>query len=124
RLEYDFLVAPGADPGRIRLAVDGSASLSLTRTGDLEIHAGGSGFSMRKPVVYQGARQPVEGAFRMHSHGQARFAIGAYDRNRPLVVDPVVSFSSYYGGEKDDSVVALTFVGDIVGVTSSLAFGN
>jgi hypothetical protein len=127
RLEYDFIVAPGVDPASIQLIFDPLSKLSLTAEGDLAIGRP-SGLRMRKPVLYQrladGAQHPVGGSYQFGPQRQVQFNIGKYDHRRALVIDPVITFSSYYGGEKDNSVVAVTGMGDIVGVTSSLAFGN
>jgi hypothetical protein len=128
RLEYDFVVAPGADPSLIRLSASRPARLSLTDAGDISVRSGQSVFAMKKPVVYQksaaGADSPVPGRYTLAANGEVRFALGPWDRSRPLIVDPVVTFSSYFGGEKDDSVVAVTALNDVVGTTSSFAFGT
>ncbi len=101
QLEYDFTVAPGADPGVIRLAFDGAASVSLDTAGNLVLHASGGNVVEHAPVVYQdlgGVRQPVAGQYVLGKDGQAGFAVGAYDHSRPLVIDPVLSYSTYLGG--------------------------
>jgi hypothetical protein len=97
--EFDFLVAPGADARAIRLELDGARDVALEEddvvvrmsTGDLRLH---------KPVVYQeraGRRVPVEGRLTLDGRRVA-FEVGAYDRARPLVIDPVVTYSTYLGG--------------------------
>jgi uncharacterized protein (TIGR03437 family) len=91
RLEYDFVVAPGADPRKIRLRFDGVPKLRLAPNGDLT----GDGFRMQKPTVYQesgGIRIPVSGAYRLLRGRRVGFLLGPHDPSRPLVIDPVVAF--------------------------------
>src|SRR5439155_14658698 len=125
RLEYDFIIAPGADPAGIQFAFDGASGLSINPSSDLAI---GAGFEMQQPNLYQrfssGELRSGSGRYRLGAAGRVSFEIGCYDRHLPLIVDPVLNLSSLFGGEKDDSVVAITSQGDIVGVTSSVAFGD
>jgi hypothetical protein len=106
QLEYDFLVAPGADPGVIALAVVGADRVELDDTGDLVLHTRGGTVVQRKPVIYQvvgDARKTIEGSYVLQP-GDADapptigFAVGAYDSSRPLVIDPVLTYSTYLGG--------------------------
>jgi uncharacterized repeat protein (TIGR01451 family) len=100
QLEYDFQVAPGADPSRAELEFDGANSVKL-KDGAILIQRGGSAMRLEAPRVYQeiaGRRQPVAGSFVLRGARRAGFAIGAYDHSRELVIDPVLSFSSYFGG--------------------------
>ena len=104
-LEYDFQVAPGADPAQVEVEFDGAQPLQLN-DGALVIPcagARGEGASVRleAPRVYQeiaGREQPVEARFVLRNAHRAGFAIGAYDRSRELVIDPVLSFATYFGG--------------------------
>jgi hypothetical protein len=103
QLEYDFLVAPGADPGRIGLRFAGADALSLDARGDLVIEAAGTQVVQHRPAVYQdisGVRQGVAAAFRLDPGTRlVTFDLGVYDASRPLVIDPqVVSYSTYLGG--------------------------
>ena len=94
--EFDFVVAAGADPRRIRLEVAGAERISLDGD-DVVITAGGELLRLHAPVVYQDApsgRVRVEGRFRLRGRHVA-FDIGAYDRARPLVIDPVVTYATY-----------------------------
>jgi hypothetical protein len=108
RLEYDFTVAPGADPSAIRLAIQGARGLALDGAGDLVISTAAGDVIEEAPVIYQvvnGVRQPVSGRYvLLGSAGSATpqvgFQVGAYDHARPLVIDPVLSYSfatSSYG---------------------------
>ena len=100
RLEYDFLVAPGADPGAIALRFTGG-SLSLARNGDLLVRTRGGTVREKRPFVYQhvdGVRRRVEGRYKLGSRGRVTFELGEYDRSKLLVIDPEVVYSTYLGG--------------------------
>jgi hypothetical protein len=101
RLEYDFRVAAGADAGQIALRVTGAGRVRIARNGDLVIHAGGEAIRQTAPVAYQGdgtSRTPVAARFKLRGN-TVSFALGAYDRSRPLVIDPVIlDYSTYLGG--------------------------
>jgi hypothetical protein len=99
-LEYDFVVAAGADPGVITLSVQGAQGMALDPAGNLVLHTAGGDVVEQAPVVYQSiceARESVPGRFLLEENNQIGFQIGAYDRREPLVIDPVLSYSSYLG---------------------------
>jgi hypothetical protein len=142
QLEYDFVVAPGADPSAIVLDVGTvrepptvagvsdrrsavgtpplqnrahrDASLQITADGDLVVNAEGGELRFLKPMVYQpavnngqrktnyGQRTPVDGSFVLQAHNQVGFKVAFYDRTKPLVIDPVLSYSTYLGGSQVD----------------------
>jgi len=123
--EYDFIVAPGSDPGTIRLKAD--REVSLTPEGDLLIDAGS--IRMKRPFVYQeleGGKHRVDGGFEIGSDGGIGFQIGEYDRQRPLVIDPIIEYATYYGGSGTDVGygIAVDRLGNmyVTGQTSSLDF--
>jgi uncharacterized repeat protein (TIGR01451 family) len=104
RLEYDFQVAPGADPGQAELEFDGSSGLEL-RDDNLILHAQGGSVRLDAPRVYQriGDReQAVAAHFELRAANRVGFAIGAYDRSRELIIDPVLDYSTYFGGLGDE----------------------
>ena len=106
QLEYDFVVAARADAGRIRLRFQGARRLSLDPNGDLAIQTNSGSIRFRKPLVYQlasGHRQSVSGAFRLTVHNTVRFQLGAYDHTKPLVIDPILSYSTFVEGPIGDS---------------------
>ena len=110
QLEYDFVVAPHADPAPIRLHFAGTASLTLDANGSLELHAPDGTVTFQKPVLYQeiqGARRPIRGAFKLLADNTVTFSIGEYDHNRPLVIDPTLSYSTFFGGTNAEYVVAV-----------------
>jgi len=101
QLEYDFVIAPGADPGAIKLAFAGTERLRIDGEGALALRTAGGELCMRKPVVYQevnGGRKIVEGNYALSGAREVRFEVADYDPSRPLVIDPVLSYSTYIGG--------------------------
>ena len=110
RLEYDFVIAPGADPRQIGLEF-GGARPRLTADGGLTLKVDGAPLSFSKPTVYQiieGKKQTIAGGYRLRGN-RVQFALGKYDHTRALVIDPVLTYFTYLGGSKDD------FVGDAPG---------
>jgi len=100
RLEYDFVVAPGADPEQIRLHVKGAERLTLAGNGDLHFVRGGRAIVQRAPALYQerdGRREPVAGRYLLPGPNEIAFAVGSYDRTRPLIIDPQVVYSTRIG---------------------------
>jgi centrosomal CEP192-like protein len=129
RLEYDFIVAPGADPRAITLNVEGARKLRVNSRGDLLVGVSGGEVQLQKPVVYQqilGERREIAGSYAITGDHQVTFAVAKYDSSEPLIVDPVLVYSTYLGGESDDSAlaIALDSLGDAVvtGATFSLQF--
>jgi Beta-propeller repeat len=111
RLEYDFVVAPGADPRAIRLGFEGVDRLEVNADGDLFLHAGDVALRFRKPMVYQrvaGTRQEIRGEWVLEGALTVGFQVAAYDLSAPLVIDPVVSLATYLGGTGTDQAFAIT----------------
>ncbi|HEY0170769.1 MAG TPA: SBBP repeat-containing protein, partial [Pyrinomonadaceae bacterium] len=103
QLEYDFRLAPGADARRIRLAFEGQTSLRVDASGDIVLRAAGGGeVRQHKPYAYQegvdGRRVEVASRYVLKGRGRVGFEVGAYDPARPLVIDPVLAYSTYLGG--------------------------
>jgi hypothetical protein len=99
-LETDYVVAPGADPGVIRLVASGASGVSLDGQGNLVLPTAGGGVALRAPEMYQvvnGVRQAVSGQYLVQG-GQVGFQVGAYDPSLPLVIDPALIYSTYFGG--------------------------
>ncbi len=124
-LEYDFVVRPGADPSRIRLKFDGPGALTKDSNGDLVMKMGDTEVRNHKPVISQDART-VEGEFVLSGKHTARFSVGAYDRSRALVIDPVMTYGTLLGGSLGEAAagVAIDAQGNlyVVGTTSSPNF--
>jgi Bacterial Ig-like domain (group 3)/MBG domain (YGX type)/Beta-propeller repeat len=129
RLEYDFVVAPGADASAIRMSFDG-AKAKLAANGDLVLPAAGTEIRFDKPVVYQmkdGVRQPVEGSFTIAENQQVSFKVGSYDTARELVIDPTLIFLGTLGTGNQQSApngMAVDAAGEILltGITNDLNF--
>jgi hypothetical protein len=104
-LEYDFVLAPGADPGAIALGFQGADRPRIASNGDLVLSVGGRGGRQLAPYAYQevdGVRRQVSSRYALGERGRVRFELGAYDHTRPLVIDPVISYSTYIGGSQQD----------------------
>ena len=101
RLETDYIVAPGADPSRISLRIRGGKKVSLNSQGDLVIASASGDLMLRRPNVYQeidGKRREIAANYVQRSGRTVGVEIGSYDSQKPLVVDPVVVYSTYLGG--------------------------
>ena len=106
-LEYDFVVAPGADPGVIRLAFDGARSIAIDESGGLTVEMADGQVFQHAPVIYQegpDGRETVAGGYVLHEGREVSFDIGRYDPDRALVIDPVIFWASYFGGSGLDVV--------------------
>ncbi len=128
QLEYDFVVAPGADLSAIRLSFSGMKKMRVDRQGDLVLHTANGDVRQRKPLIYQevdGCRQEIAGRYKVSGKGQVGFQLANYDRTRPLVIDPVLAYSTYLGGSGLDGVtdIAIDAAGNayLVGMTNSVS---
>jgi hypothetical protein len=105
QVEYDFYVAPGADPGRIRLQFSGADKLWLDRDGALHVRAGGEEFLQPVPFAFQDDSKRdatrVQAAYRIVGKREVSFELGSYDRSQTLVIDPVL-IATYFGGQSID----------------------
>ena len=110
KLEYDFNLAAGVNPSAIALRFDGAEKVSVDAAGGLVISLGSGEVIQHPPVAYQtirGARQEIAATYKMLDAHTAAFALGAYDRSAPLVIDPVLTYSSYFGGDSGDTAWAI-----------------
>jgi hypothetical protein len=155
-IEYDFVVAPGADPNAIALSFKGADGIEINPQGDLILHTAAGELIQQRPYIYQelnGTRQPVDGEFRIqNSEFNTRnselktfasdssfilhpssfhspyvtFSVGEYDATRPLVIDPIMTYSTYLGSSGADFGygVASDVVGNVymTGYTASINF--
>lgn len=129
QLENDFVVSPGADPSDITLAFDGAKKTAIDKDGNLVLQIDGGQLQLQRPAIYQladaGVRQEVNGNYVLKSSGVG-FEVGAYDHSRSLVIDPVLVYSSYLGGNGTEAGNAI-YVDDagnayITGDTTSSIF--
>src|SRR5579864_3123074 len=106
QLEYDFVLAPGADPKKIRLKFRDAGKLRVNKDGDLLLGLMGDEVYFEKPVVYQtlgGQRKKVEGRYVLAAANLVGFRLGEYDKTQPMIIDPVLSYSTYLGGSGNDA---------------------
>jgi parallel beta-helix repeat protein len=139
QLEYDFVVAPGADPAVIKLAFKGADKIETDRDGRVVLHTAVGQVQLQKPRVYQetdGIRREIAGSYLFNPRSRIQksvtrlptvsFQLAAYDRGRPLVIDPVMEYSTYLGGSGNDRGhgVAVDAAGNVyvTGSTSSSDF--
>lgn len=129
QLEYDFRLAPNANPAQIELSFAGAGNVSLNRSGELVIELGGGQLIEHTPVAYQdigGRRRSVSCRYVLRGSGRVGFKLSAYDTTKPLVIDPTLSYSTYLGGSGFDAgfAVAVDHAGNayITGTTESPNF--
>ncbi|MDQ3010038.1 MAG: hypothetical protein M3X11_04970, partial [Acidobacteriota bacterium] len=109
-LEYDFVVAPGADPSQITMTVEGAEKIEQDASGDLILHVAGQRVYHRSPVSYQiisGQRRTVTSRYVLKGGNQIGFEISGYDAKQQLVIDPVIDFSTFFGGIGSDEGLAI-----------------
>jgi hypothetical protein len=128
QLEYDFVLAPGADPRKIRMKFEGHDKMRLDANGDLVITVGGAELRQQLPKVYQqtgSGQRPVSARYRLRRN-EISAELGDYDKRRPLVIDPVLVYSTYLGGSGDDFgyAIAVDAAGNayVAGSTTSTDF--
>jgi len=128
QLEYDFVVAPGADPKSIALGYDGVDKIEVDTQGNLALYIGSEQVRMRKPLVYQeidGTKRDIPGGYLLADNNHVSFQVGAYDNNRPLIIDPVLVYSTYLdSGEGYIEDITVDAVGNayVTGFTYSTDF--
>lgn len=109
QLEYDFLVAPGARPSDVAMIVGGAEDVHIDARGDLVLRVGSRTLRQKRPVAYQvvgQGRVPVEADFTWDAATRrAGFRVGAYDASLPLVIDPVLVYSTWFGGAGSEEFV-------------------
>jgi hypothetical protein len=112
QLEYDFVVRPGADPNRILLQFHGGMKPTLDRSGCLVMHTAAGDLRWHKPVAYQevnGNRKLVACDYVRKRRGELSFGLGAFDKSKPLIIDPILQYSTYLGGSGSDQGSGIAF---------------
>ena len=110
RLEYDFVVAAGADPGQIRLQVEGGGELRIDPDGNLVIPTEAGNVVQKRPFVFQesgGERKSVFARWVKRNAGEVGFETAPYDLRLPLTIDPVIEFASFLGSNGTDQVTSV-----------------
>jgi hypothetical protein len=109
RIEFDFSVMAGADPSQIRIAFQGAARIVQQDQGDLAITGAGTELVLHKPNLYQDrqdGRHAVTGNYRL-ARKAVGFQVGIYDRSLPLVIDPALTYATFFGGASDEIAYAV-----------------
>jgi hypothetical protein len=129
QLEFDFIVAPGASYRAIALSFDGSTSLKIDRAGNLLVGTTAGTLVQHAPAIYQeksGTRSSVRGGYVLRRDGRVGVDIQSYDRNLPLVIDPVLTYSSYLGGAREERAGGIAFDAQgnmyVAGMTGAMDF--
>ena len=129
QLEYDFVIAPKADPRVIKLGFAGAERVEVDGQGDLLLRLAGKQLRLEKPIVYQerdGVRQVIEGRYTLNNRQEVGFQIGAYDPTHALVIDPIMTYSTFLGGTGEDTgiEIAVNEHGNafVTGITTSVNF--
>lgn len=110
RLEYDFIVQPGADPRQIAVRIEGADRMELAPGGDLLIQVGGSRVYHRSPVTFEengNSRRRVRSRYVLNGDGSIGFEVEGYDPKRTLIIDPVIDYSTFFGGIGSDEGFAI-----------------
>ncbi len=118
QLEYDFLIAPGADPKDIKLVFEGADKIELDPQGDLVLHTAEGQVRQNRPEIYQesgGSKRNIPGQYVLNERNEISFHIADYDPSKPLVIDPVLSYSTYLGGNNNESArgIAVDATGNV-----------
>lgn len=114
QLEFDFVLAPGADTKTVELAFEGTEKLSLNDAGELVLRTSGGEMIQHRPVSYQmvaGARKEIASQYVIRDDRRVGFELGDYDRSRELVIDPVLRYSTYLGGSGHDIAMGIAVDG-------------
>jgi hypothetical protein len=129
QIEFDFLVSPGMDPQTIKFKLEGPDNIELDNSVNLVMHLGPETMAFQAPVLYQeigGETNSVKGEFALLENSQIGFQVGDYDAEYPLVIDPVLIYSTYIGGNGNDTSMGIHVDNDgnmiLVGNTWSTTF--
>jgi beta-propeller repeat-containing protein len=111
QLEYDFDLAPGADPSKIRMKFEGTDGLRVNDRGEIVLSVGSGEVVQQTPVVYQrrdsGEVVRIDARYRFLDHGEIGVTLGIYDRSSALVIDPALLYSAYLGGTYGDAAISI-----------------
>lgn len=106
QLEYDFVLAPGANPDAIRLKFKGGVHVSLTPSGDIALESSDGKVLQKAPAIYQDKRK-VQGRYTLLANNEVGFRLAGYDRTRALTIDPILVYCEYIGTSGADQITAM-----------------
>ena len=128
QLEYDYVIAPGASPSKIQIAFEGAKNLHTDAQGDLVLSvAATNDVRLHKPIAYQqigDEKQLVAANYVLQDNGSVEFGVGAYDTSRPLVVDPILAYSTYLGGSGIDNATSIAIAPDNTAFVAGSTFST
>ncbi len=110
QLEYDLIVAPGVDPSVVSLRYEGAQNIRIDRDGNLVLKTPAGDLRQLKPVIYQqvdGKRKQIEGRYQLRGKNSVGFRVSRYDRTKPLVIDPILVYSSLVNAGGYGSAIAV-----------------
>jgi hypothetical protein len=129
QMETDYVVKPGGDAGLIRMGIEGAQKLEVDREGNLVLQVDGGAVRFERPVAYQengGRRSSVAAHYALAGQREVKVEVGQYDHRSPLIIDPVLIYSTYLGGTGGDVAygIAVDSSGNafITGITNSADF--
>jgi hypothetical protein len=128
-LEYDFVIRPGGRPQSIRFSLEAESRAELQRNGNITVQVAASRFVVHRPIAYQivnSRKRMVAASFLPLASGEFGVQVDSYDRELPLIIDPALTYSTYFGGSNDEGIFGIRFDEDgniyVAGETSSLDF--
>jgi len=127
QLEYDFDVAPGVDPSVIRLVFQGAGDVRIDEHGELMVKTPSGEVRLLKPIAYQeigGSKHSVAVSYVLKDKNSVAFQMAEYDSRRPLVIDPILSYSTYLGGSNIDTANAIAVAPDNTAFVAGSTFSS
>ena len=128
QLEYDYVIAPGASASKIQISFEGAKNLHTDTNGDLVLSvAGNNDVRLHKPIAYQqmgNEKQLIAANYVLRGKDTVAFGVGEYDASRPLIVDPILSYSTYLGGSGIDGANAIAVAPDNTAFVAGSTFSS
>jgi hypothetical protein len=129
QLEYDFVLQPGADPNAIRMQFDGASGLRITAEGDLAIETPAGQILQKKPAIYQqdahsSRRREVSGRYAFLTDREVGIQLADYDRSQPLVIDPILVYTTLIGGAGTETVAGIKYRNGLLYIAGSIQSGD
>ncbi|HEV7397024.1 MAG TPA: SBBP repeat-containing protein, partial [Pyrinomonadaceae bacterium] len=115
QLEYDLVVSPKVDPSVIQLKFDGVSAIKVDREGNLQLKTAQGDLKQAKPGIYQevnGARKAINGSYVIKPGNKIGFKVSRYDREKPLIIDPILSYLSFVNGSGEGFAITADATGN------------